>query len=181
MTSSLWPNGEFDLPRIPAGWFLRPDGIDASHSIHGIGHALRVYLHADAIAANLELPPWQREAVRLAAMWHDIGRTDEEVDYYHGAKSAGKVVGMGLHNGLDPMVLETALYAVTHHSGSEPLGEQGSVRTPDPIATLAVFRVLKDADALDRVRLGDLDDRYLRLAPSRARVDVAYELLRQIR
>lgn len=169
------------LPRIPRTWFVRPNGIDGSHGIHGIPHALRVWVHADALAADLDLPAWEREAVCLAAIWHDIGRTDDGTDYYHGAKSAGKVVGLGLHEGVDPIVLETALYAVTHHSGSEEHGEQGAVWTSDPVASLRVFRVLKDADALDRVRLGDLDDSYLRYAPSCLRVDRAYELLREIR
>lgn len=175
------PNMSHDLPRIPASWFRRPDGFDGSSGIHGIGHALRVYVHADAIAAALALAEWEREAVHLAAMWHDIGRTDDEVDYYHGAKSAGKVVGLGLHVGFDPIVRETALYAVTHHSGSEELARAGISWTPDPEASLRVFKVLKDADALDRVRLGDLDDRYLRFEPSCQRVTEAYELLRQIR
>ena len=45
---------------------------------------------------------------------------------------------------------------------------------------LRVFRVLKDADALDRVRLGDLDPSYLRYEVSRESVDRAWELLREI-
>jgi len=42
---------------------------------------------------------------------------------------------------------------------------------------LSVFQVLKDADALDRVRLGDLDPSYLRFPESLERVDIAWELL----
>lgn len=181
MSSPLHPFNERELPRLSATWFTRPHGVDGSRGTHGIAHALRVYLHADAIAERLDLPTWQREAVRFAAMWHDIGRTDDEVDYYHGAKSAGKVVGMGLHAEVHHAIVDAALYAVTHHSGSELHAEKGAAWTHDPQAALVVFRVLKDADALDRVRLGDLNDRYLRLAPSRERVSVAYELLRQIR
>ena len=44
-------------------------------------------------------------------------------------------------------------------------------------SALRVFRALKDADALDRVRLGDLDESYLRFASSRERVDIASNLL----
>ncbi len=43
-----------------------------------------------------------------------------------------------------------------------------------------MFRVLKDADGLDRVRLGDLDPSYLRYEVSRESVDRAWELLREI-
>ncbi len=52
-------------------------------------------------------------------MWHDIGRTHDGVDYYHGAKSAGRVMGIGLHLDRcdDRWFVETTLFAVTHHSG----------------------------------------------------------------
>jgi hypothetical protein len=43
-------------------------------------------------------------------------------------------------------VLETALYAVTHHSGSEEHGERAARSLPDPDGALRVFRTLKDAD-----------------------------------
>jgi len=55
--------------------------------------------------------------------------------------------------------------------------------TYEPVSAesaLRVFRLLKDADALDRVRLGDLDVNYLRFPVSHARVDRAWELLREI-
>jgi hypothetical protein len=166
---------------IPASWFVRPDGVDASGTIHGVAHTARVLIHARELADALRLAAWECAALELAARWHDIGRTHDGADYYHGAKSAGKVVGLGLHLGVDAVVLETALYAVTHHCGSEPHAEQGARRTPDPAATLRVFRVLKDADALDRVRLGDLDVTMLRHEVSLARVERAHQLLREIR
>ncbi len=51
---------------------------------------------------------------------------------------------------------------------------------PDPAAALAVFRVLKDADALDRVRFGlnRIDPKQLRLEVSHGRIVRAVELLR---
>jgi hypothetical protein len=136
-----------------------------------------VMFHAFELADETALAPSEREALTLAALWHDIGRTHDGVDYYHGAKSAGKVVGLGLHRAVDRRVLETALYAVTHHSGSEEHGERAAQSLPDPAGALRVFRALKDADGLDRVRFDGLDPAYLRLAASRARVDRAWELL----
>lgn len=52
----------------------------------------------------------------------------------------------------------------------------------DPTRALRVFRNLKDADALDRVRLGedDLDTKQLRFRQSRHRVERAWVLLRLI-
>lgn len=166
---------------IPASWFERPNGFDASDSIHGVGHTTRVLIHASELAVALDLAAWECDALELAARWHDIGRTHDGADYYHGATSAGKVVGLGLHVGVDPVVLETALFAVTHHCGSEEHAERATRRSSDPTATWRVFRVLKDADALDRVRLGDLNTGMLRHDVSLTRVERAHQLLREIR
>ncbi len=166
------------LPAPDPRWFVRPDGLDASRTIHGVSHTLRVMIHAVEIADGLAIPSWEREAVVRAALWHDIGRSHDGGDYYHGAKSAGKAVGLGLHAGLPRSVVEVALYAATHHPGDEAHGERAARRLPDSQGALRVFRILKDADGLDRVRLGDLDPSYLRLPGSAARAARAELLLR---
>ncbi len=167
------------LPSPDPAWFLRPDGEDGSRGIHGLMHTRRVMIHADEIAAALKAEPSTREAVILAALWHDIGRTDDGRDYYHGGKSAGKVVGLGLHRGLPLPMVELALFAVTHHSGGESHGERAAEEFLERSdAALLVFRILKDADGLDRVRLGDLDATRLRLPGSDRRVGRAKDLLR---
>jgi hypothetical protein len=165
------------LPRPDPAWFVRPDGFDPSRTIHGVSHTLRVMIHAAEIATALKVRARERDAVILAALWHDIGRTDDGADYYHGAKSAGKVVGLGLHRGLPQQVVDAALYAVTHHSGGEEYGVRAAREFDDSLAALRVFQILKDADGLDRVRLEDLDVSRLRLPGSVAREDRAHELL----
>ena len=168
------------LARLPSPnprWFRRPDGRDGSRGIHGVGHTVRVMVHATELGEALRVAAWELQALERAALWHDIGRTNDGGDYYHGAKSAGKVVGLGLHANVPPHVLEAALYAVTHHSGDEGHGERAAARLSDPDAALRIFRILKDADGLDRVRLGDLDVNQLRHPVSRMRVGRAEELL----
>ena len=165
------------LPRPDPRWFLRPDGEDASGTIHGVSHTLRVMFHAAEIADALGVATWERDTVVLAALWHDIGRTHDGADYYHGAKSAGKVVGLGLHEGVEQFRLDLALYAVTHHSGDEGHGERAAGWFDDEEAALRIFRILKDADGLDRVRLRNLDPSRLRLPGSSDRVERAEELL----
>ncbi|PKQ37538.1 MAG: hypothetical protein CVT59_06720 [Actinobacteria bacterium HGW-Actinobacteria-1] len=164
-------------PLIPTSWFVRLDGIDHSGGIHGRGHTLRVWTHATELARELELPEWQREAVHHAALWHDIGRIDDGADYYHGARSGGRVLGLGLHEGLDPIITEAAIFAVTHHCGSEEHATRALEYQLDPEGFGNVFRVLKDADGLDRVRLGDLNAGYLRFPQSHERIQRAWELL----
>lgn len=170
-----------DLPFVDPTWFVRPDGHDASRTIHGVGHTTRVWIHAMALAQVLGFEQSQREALHYAAIWHDIGRTHDGADYYHGAKSAGRVVGLALHTEVDELVREVALFAVTHHCGSEEHAERAVARLVDPGASWDVFRALKDADALDRVRLGpgDLDPMQLRFPASHERIDIARELLRE--
>jgi putative nucleotidyltransferase with HDIG domain len=167
------------LPSPDPAWFLRPDGSDGSETIHGLAHTRRVTALAIALAERLGVEPWQREAVLRAALWHDIGRTHDGGDHLHGGKSAGKVVGLGLHRGLEPRVVEVALHAVTFHSTADRYGEESAAYLVDPESGLLVFKLLKDADALDRVRFGAgrLDEAQLRLAPSRGLVRDAWGLL----
>jgi len=73
---------------IHSCWFARPDGSSGAGAIHGTGHTKRVRSHALAIADELEFSEWERQAIECAACWHDIGRTNDGSDYYHGAKSA---------------------------------------------------------------------------------------------
>jgi HD superfamily phosphodiesterase len=168
------------LPAPDPRWFVRPSGKDASGGIHGVSHTLRVMVHAREIADALRVASWERDAALLAALWHDIGRTNDGSDYYHGAKSAGKVVGLGLHQSHPPGIVEVALYAATHHSGDEKHAEKAAGWLHTPSEALRVFRILKDADGLDRVRLGDLEVSYLRLPGSAERVVRAEELLRRL-
>jgi hypothetical protein len=167
------------LPDIPREWFIRPNGHQAADTIHGVKHAMRVWIHAYELAEALGLAPWEREALHCAALWHDIGRTHDGPDYYHGGKSAGRVVGLGLHEPLGEFERETALFVVTHHSGSEEHAKRGVEWMPDPGSAWQVFRMLKDADALDRVRLGpfNLNPSLLRLPESHERITRAWELL----
>ena len=194
MSPAEGPKASYEaVPDPDPVWFVRASGYDASGSIHGMNHTRRVVVHAEGIARAEGFAPWEAQALLHAARWHDIGRTHDGVDYYHGAKSAGKVLALGLHWGLEPQVYEAALAAVTHHSGSEEHGERAMAnleffqaggggfrlqRVPVEGA-MRVFRALKDADALDRVRLGDLDTSYLRFASSLQRVDLAWQLLEE--
>jgi hypothetical protein len=182
-----------ELTPNPA-WFIRANGFDASRGSHGLGHTRRVMLHARAIAQAEGFAAWEAEAAVLAALWHDLGRTGDGVDYYHGAKSAGKVLALNLHAGFSSLVVETALHAVVHHSGAEEHGTRAAYsleyygaeggafrrRFVPADAALRVFRALKDADALDRVRLGNLDERYLRFESAKGRVAAAWALLAEV-
>lgn len=170
----------FTLPRPDPAWFIRSSGHRADGTIHGVRHARRVGVHALELAAELGATPEEREALRLAALWHDIGRECDGGDYFHGARSAGKVLGLGLHHGVERDVLDLALFAITYHPAPDGRGELAAQEQAEPRAALRVLRILKDADALDRVRFGPghLKLHLLRFPESRCRIDRAFELVR---
>ena len=76
-------------------------------------------------------------------------------------------------------MLDLAFFAMEHHSMWDRVGDARAAVRPDAASAQRVLWVLKDADGLDRVRLGGLDPTQLRLVCSRARVNLAYDLRRR--
>jgi hypothetical protein len=169
------------FPEPDPAWFVRPDGRQVSAGIHGIGHTRRVMIHAAEVAFALDISAEERHATVQAALWHDIGRTNDGRDYFHGGKSVGKVVALGLHHGTATGVLEMIFSAIEHHPAPDEYGLRAARELSAHESAIRVFQVLKDADGLDRVRLGDLDARQLRYAVSRQREERALELLERVR
>jgi len=159
------------LPAVDPGWYHNPGGI------HGPSHTVRVLIHAQSIAEELELGAREREAVLLAALWHDIGRVHDGLDRHHGARSTGKVLGLGLHEPFDDELIRTVFFAMEYHSIRDKWAEDAAIYTPDSAWSLQTLWVLKDADGLDRVRLGDLDSGQLRHECAKGMVDDAWMLL----
>lgn len=157
---------ELDAYRPDPRWYLHDPG-----GIHGLGHAARVLALANRLAradaAGVDL-----EAVRWAAVLHDTRRHNDGRDPGHGQRAVAWIRSHArtiLPESL-PSTASTALtaeqvatiaYAVEWHV---PPDHQAPGMTPE-------LRCLKDADGLDRVRLGvlgDLDVRYLRTDLARA-------------
>jgi hypothetical protein len=107
---------------------------------------------------------------------HDLARTHDGVCLRHGADAVEKwrtsarltthLGSAGVYADQEPSVCR----AVTLHC--KPNRYEPSIDDPDwPLVAL-----LKDADGLDRVRLGDLDPSYLRLPASQSMVAFAQQL-----
>ena len=161
---------------VDPAWFVRGPG-----GIHGIGHVMRVRTHALALTEALGVEPRLARAIERAAAWHDIGRVDDGVDDHHGERSVARAIQLGLPAGEPEAVAGPALFAVRWHSRSDQEGLDAAARAPEPEAAAFVLKVLKDADGLDRVRIGDLDTSRLRFEASRARVAEAWRMLREPR
>lgn len=134
-------------------WFLRKQAIN---SIHGIGHETRVMVWQEILSRLLAIAgaKLDQEALRWAAATHDTQRLDDDYDWSHGERSAVWVTG---NLDLEPATLERVVYLNRWHVPPDH-------SAPQMTAELSVF---KDADGLDRARLGDLNPRYLRHVQSR--------------
>lgn len=142
-------------------------------TLHGQSHVSRVMVHAFQL---IEGTGWTAEAPRLwaAVYLHDLARTHDGICYRHGGDAMKK--------------LETLPHV-------KELFARGGVKEDDyPVIHTAVVQhslpkeldrahphwrltsLLKDADGLDRVRLGDLDPTFLRNAETPAMVDFAQRL-----
>jgi hypothetical protein len=161
-----------DLPLAeaapPASLFL----LDSR--MHGHRHVGRVIVLACAL---LDRTGRHAEGPRLwaSAYLHDLARVHDGHDRDHGARAAERldalpeVVAMFRRAGLDDADLAAVKFAVTHHVGRP---EPPMDHEVGPLTAL-----LKDADGLDRVRLGDLDVRMLRWPESPKLVPFAERLL----
>ena len=104
---------------------------------------------------------------------HDLARQHDGVAPQHGADAWARLAQLGgvralfTRAGVTDEDYPAIEAAVTMHSRGEPPADH-------PHRTL--IALLKDADGLDRVRLGDLDPRYLRHAEARAMTRFAQAL-----
>ncbi len=141
-------------PKVPKHWFAH-----RSH-LHGARHTQRVHIHAQRLVRELR---WDDTDSRLAlstALWHDIGRTHDGVEPEHGARSVERTRELGFLQPLAPEEAALVSFAIALHSRSDEHARQEVAewhearRLAEPERALRILWLLKDADALDRVRLG---------------------------
>ena len=77
-------------PNVPDDWFVHPS------RLHGVRHTQRVHVHAQRLTSELRWDDADTRLVLSAALWHDIGRTNDGEDPRHGAQSAARVLELGL-------------------------------------------------------------------------------------
>ena len=142
-------------------------------NLHGQAHVTRVMVHAARLVAATG--QWEHAARLWAAVFlHDIARRHDGTCYRHGADAAQRLRDeAALQNRLAPIGLSVADYpaiesAVTAHSAPKEV--------PRTHPHWSLIALLKDADGLDRVRLGDLDRSRLRHPEARAMVPFAQAL-----
>ena len=145
---------------------------------HGIYHNLRVSMFIFSLANTLKLEEKDLILLLWAALYHDIGRINDVRDDDHGKRSGTLITKMKLgFSAEDKKIIKTI---VTCHSlPDETLKEEANKNKVEDLERCErLFKILKDADGLDRVRLEypyvKLD--FLRTNAAKQLVPVAYEL-----
>ena len=161
---------------------LRADTLYDSH-LHGVGHIERVILLGALIARNEGFSRHDAVLLLRCCAYHDLGREDDGEDPGHGERSAKKLASAYFdfaRRDLTAADLPILYAAVAAHSMSDRQRGETGRRYGIPDGDLARYEeiaaCLKDADNLDRVRLGDLDPSHLRHEMSLALVPFAEEL-----
>lgn len=156
---------------------LDHDALFVSH-MHGLGHIERTILQGAFCAMAEGLGEEDTRLLLECCSYHDVGRVNDWVDDLHGHRSAGRIGALTGRTGEALLLLQGAVDA---HSRRDKVLEatiDGYAAADRPRA-ITLAQLLKDADGLDRARLGDLDPRYLRRDSSRERVKLAEEVFRR--
>ncbi len=145
--------------------------------IHGVGHIECTMLHGAVAAMEEGLTPADARLLLAACAYHDVGRVDDTLDDEHGLRSAQRIGELTGYAGEELKLLQAAVEA-----HSRPDRQMDAVIAKYAPADYARCRrlaeLLKDSDGLDRVRVGDLDPRFLRRPGAADRADFARRLYR---
>ena len=154
---------------------LQEDALYKSR-VHGSGHIHRVLLFAALIAWQEALPEDLVRQLFRAAAYHDVGRTFDGYDLDHGARSAQRLEEL---TGQTGEALAELQAAVTAHALPDARLEETvhAFHPADFDRAVELTRLLKDADNLDRVRLGDLKVKFLRHESAKNLADFTLRLL----
>lgn len=143
--------------------------------IHGQGHIERVILLSLLLSFYYKLDKNDTDILRYAASLHDTKRVDDSYDTEHGYRAALYSIDYAKIDEKDKNILQAVL--ATHSRSDKDMDktiEEFFVKDMDRARYLS--KLFKDADALDRVRLGDLDQKYLRNDFSHDLVDFSNKL-----
>jgi len=129
--------------------------------IHGIGHVYRVMFNVLSLGSGLD-DILNTKISFCAAYIHDLSRRHDGHCEKHGYNSVddnfGKFKELFLSIGLNSVDLRGVSKSSIHHSIIKEIDKGNEFYIP--------ISILKDADGLDRVRLGNLDPKYLRFKES---------------
>lgn len=150
-------------------------------TVHGKGHIERTMAYGFLIGTSGGICPKDLTLLMAACSYHDIGRSNDGWDIWHGQVSARRLDDViALSDSAEQLILKAA---VESHSRDD--SEMDDIiafyGVSDRARARRLTQMLKDADGLDRVRLGRsmLDTAYLRCPGSETLLPFALWLCEQ--
>lgn len=176
---------------------LQEDAFKNPQGIHGVLHMKRVLLHCLSLSNAIGLPENERGVLVLTAVYHDIGRTHDYRCTEHGKWSVEKKNerfmpddyltvnewGEWDMSSLTDDEVEVMEFLMTHHCRHDKDAEAELMKMEEGEKKEMIqrlFPIFKDADALDRVRIGDLDASFLRTSEAKQRLRFAQDVYRML-
>jgi hypothetical protein len=146
--------------------------------IHGVEHAQRVLLLVQELASLEHLSPEQVEILEFCALYHDIGRINDSVDDIHGERSVQKLQQHDFF-GLAQPHRRLAEYIIKNHciTDKTAYAHETDYGFADMDTAIYLLQCFKDCDNLDRFRIFDFNESYLRLKNSHQLIALARELI----
>lgn len=148
--------------------------------LHTKEHSSRVLLMALLIADQKGLNNMEMDALAMAAVFHDTRRLDDGIDQGHGRRAAEYYKEYCESNELS---FDARTYSIIYyHDQDDSLGiSEIEQKNHLDEGIVLLYQIFKDADALDRFRLGPdgLDVNFLRTEEARGLVEYAKELLQE--
>ncbi|MBC7074703.1 MAG: HD domain-containing protein [Syntrophomonadaceae bacterium] len=144
--------------KLKEEFFFRPKGT------HGLKHTKRVLFLTLVLAGKENLDERSTKILGEAALYHDIGRTDDNLDFQHGFKSYQKASEGGLLDFNHKEDQEIVKFIIENHCIDDKIARSNldKYNLASKNEAWKLFNIFKDADALDRIRINDLDVRQLR-------------------
>ncbi len=138
---------------------------------HTKPHCARVLLLSLLIGNEYHLPKKEINALAMASVFHDSRRKTEWYDVSHGQRAADYYRE---YCGTHPLPFDERTYLVMagHDRKDEEWEAKIREELPDDRYVVFLYRIFKDADALDRFRLGKggLDVNYIRTLKAKTMV-----------
>lgn len=153
--------------------FWLPDSVN-----HTKEHCARVLLLALVIAYQIGLSDEEMDALGMAAIFHDSRRLDDWLDKGHGKRAAEYYKDYCYEH--DMPFNEQIYYIIYYHDQDDTIGLSEITKASSVSeGCILLYQIFKDADALDRFRLGPggLDINMLRREEAHKVIDFAKYLL----
>lgn len=143
--------------------------------IHGINHIKRVYILVNLIADMENINERDRKILSYCALYHDIGRVNDWYDINHGVNSFLKIEKENL---IDNKYKEIVRFIIENHCNNDKdsIMKINNYKINDKERAMYLYKVFKDSDGLDRVRIMDFNKKYLRLKISNKLIPIAQKL-----